>query len=926
MQGESVMKKIISVFLVIGMLAVLCIYPGFAALPGGVSQGDSDGVVTFSQNFDSIAPDTTLTTSSVNSPIAGFRTTSENLTAAVASYGDGNLDAAGQSEGQYLALESTGLSMLALGLQRSGINAVPDSGKYTLQFKLNLASQTGATPFYIGLGTLYRLYDTDGGFTVGVRANRGAGSAQLTDWMSGGTVHSYGDWYEFTIAVDIAAETTSLSMRNLSDPDDPGEAFGAYGADSGLGADRPFDLLQLGKGFNAENLTASAKLDDITVTIAEPAAADMTGYTAALTDFENFTVGKIADGTTVGGITVDAPASNSHVFTDYAYTLPSGYDYNTTPPVSNKFLTVEKISTGNAVIYTNYADAVANSDQYTMRFRFRYTMNGTFNLIETTVPSTAVNGLCLEVNGGKLYYFDGDAGMAQAADLTTDTWYEITMDMDKQAGTADLYLDGALLAEDIRHRITGGEWTAGANTFGGLTIRANNSSTSGQISLDDIRVTANAGYLGPDWTTDAELTFEADEFTSGTLPYGKAGITYTGSSDTKSVSVVNGDGVEDGYLDIYSSSNLYTVQKDFRTVTDGWDEYAYEFDMKVRGSGATVGNGAYLVTESAVPVADFRDYSGSGFQIYVTDSSPTAAVRITSENDDGSYELKDLPYNGLVARTEDGDSTTNRFKLVVHRTRNTTDLYINDDLVAEDIVNPVGNTFGALNFRTGTSARYGLQIFNLKVYQLKDYITSDSLVIDSGMVHGFKAMTAEAFLAALVPEQGMTLALVQTDGETPVDSTAAVEKGMRLLVYDTEQNGRTYTLGEPSSLYSVECYFKGTEEGATEEVITDGKYGTGTVTAKLLVQNYQKETPVFVIMGLYKGNSLEAVNTASAILTEDGEVTVSLEVTDTENTEIRVIAIDSAEKLQPLLSSAVVLTPYTQQDPIGEIQFFFRSS
>ena len=174
-----------------------------------------------------------------------------------------------------------------------------------------------------------------------------------------------------------------------------------------------------------------------------------------------------------------------------------GFRTSSTP--DKGFVSIEKVDEahGNALrlyssfngshtpyyVSRNYSDLAKTAAKYTVEFEVMLKGKQSYNIAEKRSGGGGFK-INLDLTLGHAKY-QKDSKWVNAEDfaVTADTWYKIRYEIDTAASLADVYINDALLVEDLD--------SYQASPCGGLVLSAN-SSTQGSMYFDNLKITVNS--------------------------------------------------------------------------------------------------------------------------------------------------------------------------------------------------------------------------------------------------------------------------------------------------------------------------------------------------------------------------------------------------------------------------------------------------
>lgn len=860
------------------MLATMLPSVGFAALPEGVVIPEGTVIpekVLYSQDFSDLTTETLK---------------KEGLTYAINS-------AIGQNGfAEVKTDETTGNKYFELGKSVSGgmnfqynfANYIGANTSFNVYFKLK--PSVYSSPVEINFLSRYKLW----------RATANATDYYINHWDDGTDEPAFNtpealekavklgaisDFTEFKIEVDLETETTNLYIG--------GEKIFENIGRGKTNADKTKKLLYV--IFNGSTL-GDIGLDDVKITVndySDYISATYSGDENALSfDFENFTTGKMPSEET------------GKVFENCL----AGFSYTEIPEVGatvrirqeesgNKYLSINK-ETNNPgktlVLFKKYMDLIPNLNDYAVEFDFKQNGTGSYNICDSYYLRSdgSINpyaGLCMNINYGTLQYFlgkgaegtDSNGYIVKKSAYSKDEMTRLKMVIHKAEKTADLYIGGNLVAENIPSRENA--------DYGMISIISNNS-TKGELMIDNLSIYGVAKYTGEGSQQKASYNFE--DYTTGRAVSGLAGFTYTEQPNFGGYAYIEEENGNKYYAlkktknggGGYNAINLLSTQN------SDYNDYVTEFKFKLADD---------VKAGSSFNVYEAKS-GGTGLTVSIAKNNSNIKIMKTGTE---AYVSNDAAFNA---------GEFNTLKLVVHREAQTADVYVNDVLLMESVPARDTKGYGDLKITVNNGVVGTFMIDDIRTYNLEDKISSDKVRITEDKISGYKDYNVATILSALTIEEGTTVKIY--NGETEV-TEGEITEGMK-LVAEAGTYKKVYTFTKADSVYKIVCKYNG--------YVTNGKFAAGTVEANLNVECNLVSTPVMFIMARYEGGKLVDIDQKQEVCTGSKEISLSLTV-DEESVPksiIKVFAFNGAGMITPL-RDFVTLNPYNENDDaVVEAEFY----
>lgn len=215
--------------------------------------------------------------------------------------------------------------------------------------------------------------------------------------------------------------------------------------------------------------------------------------------------------------------------------------------------------------------------------------------------------------------------------------------------------------------------------------------------------------------------------------------------------------------------------------------------------------------------------------------------------------------------------------------------------------------FGVSDTWTDTTKRYESNpgFFVVVLKENKDLVSSDVLTIKNGLIHGYENKTIGEIKSLLNLSEGCTVSFFDSSdlSGSEADDNLYASNSFYAKVTD-DQNNETYLS------FGTASYRLGEIKTSCTNTSKKLSFKKGTLTASVSLENYTKNLPLTIIAAQYD-NSGKLINFACAdkISTDtEDEISVDLNITETENTTVKIMLFNDTDSVSPYLNS-VTLKP-----------------
>ena len=187
----------------------------------------------------------------------------------------------------------------------------------------------------------------------------------------------------------------------------------------------------------------------------------------------------------------------------------------------------------------------------------------------------------------------------------------------------------------------------------------------------------------------------------------------------------------------------------------------------------------------------------------------------------------------------------------------------------------------------------------------KDLVSSDVLTVKNGLIHGYENKTIGEIKSLLNLSEGCTVSFFDSSdlSGSEADDDSYASNSFYAKVTD-DQNNETYLS------FGTASYRLGEIKTSCTNTSKKLSFKKGTLTASVSLENYTKNLPLTIIAAQYD-NSGKLINFACAdkISTDtEDEISVDLNITETENTTVKIMLFNDTDSVSPYLNS-VTLKP-----------------